>query len=328
MNIFKALSDGNGRISETNITSFINYLLDSKNELKNSFFMLFANLIDSQLKNNKIYDLLGINQKTIREQIRFFSNKFNVYSKPEYTIHKSDGTKQIPDIFLKITTNSTEEELVAILIIENKINKSAIKIGQVERQFNYFKSDEDYDENKPVYSVLITPDDKAFERLYTSAIDINIRTVWLKWINHSDNAYSIEAILRQLIRYEQNAEIEPIDPNTQFILKSFIDYLATEYSFKENGRRNLSYNGFEVIETADVVIEKNEYCIKKFSNKMIRIFDKDDNLLEIDVKPILRKTNEIYELGIELHHLSGIPKNTQILGGEVINELKKKNICI
>jgi hypothetical protein len=50
MNIFKALSGGNGTISETNVTSFMSYLLDSTNELKNSFFVLFARLIDSEIE--------------------------------------------------------------------------------------------------------------------------------------------------------------------------------------------------------------------------------------------------------------------------------------
>lgn len=41
MNIFKSLSQGNGTISETNITSFLSYLLNSTNELDNSFLVLF-----------------------------------------------------------------------------------------------------------------------------------------------------------------------------------------------------------------------------------------------------------------------------------------------
>lgn len=324
MNIFKALSEGNGRISETNITSFMNYLLDSSNELNNSFFVLFARLIDSQLDNNKICDLLSINQKTIREQIQRFSNNFIVSAEPEYWIQKPDGSRQIPDILLRINSKSTEED-VAFLIIENKISKSAIKKGQVEKQFDYFINSGDYDEGRPVYSVLITPDDKAFEKLYIPAIDINIRTLWLKWVNHSDNDNSIESISRQLIKREQNADIEPIDPNTQFIIKSFIDYLATEFSIKENGKKNYSYKGFDVMVKAIAEIEKKEYCIKRFSNNMIRLFDKEDNILEIDVKPILREINNDYKLGIELYHSTGKSKNTQILGREIINKLNSKN---
>ena len=216
MNIFKALSEGNGRISETNITSFLNYLLDSANELNNSFFVLFAKLIDSQIENNKICDLLDINDKSIREQIINISDNYTVSSEPEYSIKNLDGRKQIPDILLRISSKRTEED-IAFIIIENKISKSAIKKGQIEKQYEYFTKSEDYDESKTVYSILITPDEKIYEQLYRPAIEKNIRAIWLKWVNHSDNENSIESILRNLIKHEQNSDIEPIDPNTQFI---------------------------------------------------------------------------------------------------------------
>ena len=322
MNIFKALSEGNGRISETNVTSFISYLLDSTNELKNSFFVLFAHLIDSEIIEDRVCDLLSINQKSIREQILYFSSKYIVSSEPEYLIQKTDGTKQIPDILLRISSKATGEDIV-FLIIENKINKTAIKKGQLERQVEYFKTTDDYDESKPVYSVLITPDEDVFEKLYETAIEKNASTIWLKWINHDENDKSIEAILRKLIKHEQNAEIEPIDPNTQFIIKSFVDYIATEFSQKENGKKNYSYNGFDVVGEVCASIENKKYRIKRFSNNMIRLFDERENLLEIDVKPILREINEKYKLGVNLYHSTRKKKNTQVLGKEIINELKK-----
>lgn len=324
MNIFKALSEGNGRISETNITSFMNYLLDSTNEMNNSFFVLFAKLIDSQLEKNKLSDLLKINQNTIREQILNFSNNYIVSSEPEYSIRKSDGSKQIPDILLRINSKLTEED-IAYLIIENKINKSAIKKGQIEKQFDYFSMSEDYEKGKPIFSILITPDEKIFEKLYNHATEKNVKTLWLKWINHSETNRSIEAILRQLIKHEQNAEIEPIDPNTQFIIKSFIDYIATEFSVKTNGKKNFSYKGFDEIGIAQVIVNNEKFCIKRFSNNMIRLFDEEDNLLDIEVKPILREIDKIYNLGIEPNHSTGKAKNTQIFGCEVINRLKNKN---
>ncbi len=153
---------------------------------------------------------------------------------------------------------------------------------------------EEYDEDKPVYSILISPDEKIFEKLYKPAINKNILTLWLKWLNHSDTETSIEAILRNLIKHEHNAEIEPIDPNTQFIIKSFVDYLATEFSQKENGKKNYSYKGFDVVGTAQASLRKDTYMIKRFSNNMIRVFDKNDDLLEIDVKPILKEINTTY----------------------------------
>lgn len=320
MNIFKALSEGNGRISETNITSFMNYLLDSANELNNSFFILFAHLIDTQIETGKICKLLKINQKSIREQILRFSENYTVSSEPEYAIKSTDGSKQIPDILLRINSKQTEED-IAFVIIENKINKSAIKKGQIEKQYDYFSMTEEYDEDKPVYSILISPDEKAFEKLYVPAINKNILTLWLKWLNHSDSEISIEAILRNLIKHEHNAEIEPIDPNTQFIIKSFVDYLATEFAQKENGKKNYSYRGFDVVGTAQASLGKDTYAIKRFSNNMIRLFDKSDDLLEIDVKPILREINTTYGFNIDLSHSTGKAKNTQILGREIINKL-------
>jgi len=323
MNIFKALSEGNGRISETNVTSFMSYLLDSTNELKNSFFVLFAHLVDSEISENKICDSLKINQKTIREQILYFSSEYVVASEPEYKIQKEDGTKQIPDILLRISSKATGED-IAFIIIENKINKAAIKKGQLEKQFDYFKNSDDYDESKLVFSVLITPDEDIFKKLYES-VEKRIKATWLRWINYKDNNKSIEAVLRELIKYEQDAEIEPIDPNTQFIIKSFIDYIATEFSGNENGRKNFSYYGFDVVGEASASVGNKNYLIKRFSNNMIRLFDEQEKLLNIEVKPILRKINDEYHFEINLYHSTGKAKNTQILGREIINKLNDNN---
>ena len=319
MNIFKALSEGHGQISETNITSFVSYLLNSSNELKNSFFVLFADLIDTGLDENKICDLLNIKQNLIREKIIHFSNSFIVSSVPEYRI-KKDDKYSIPDILVRIYSKD-KEEIKAFFLIENKINKGAVAQGQLEKQISFFKtSDEDYVQNIPVYSIFITPDDDIFKASYENAKNENKNTVWLKWTNHVENDVSIEAILREVIKYEHKAEIEPIDLNTQFIIKSFIDYLATEFSKKERSKMNYSVDGFDVVLHAEVNIDNKTYTIKKFENKMIRVFDYSDELLDIPVKPFLRKINKKYNLCIEEER-----KNTQVLGEEYIVALNKKN---
>ena len=119
MNIFKALSEGNGRISETNITSFMNYILDSSNELKNSFFILFAHLIDTQIETYKICELLNINKKSVREQILRFTENYLVSSEPEYSIKSSDGGKQIPDILIRIISKK-QKKMLRILSLRIK----------------------------------------------------------------------------------------------------------------------------------------------------------------------------------------------------------------
>jgi hypothetical protein len=323
MNIFKALSEGNGKISETNITSFVNYLLDSANELNNTFFGLFAKLIDKQLEKNKLCELLNIKQPSIREQLIYISENYIISSEPEYAIRNAEGNKQIPDILLRITSKRTEEDL-AFLIIENKINKSAYRQGQVEKQYNFFTQSEDYDTNKPVYSILITPDEKHFEKLYQQSKKVNTRSIWLKWVNHNEKEESIEAILRHMIKHEQNAEVEPIDPNMQYIIKSFIHYLATEFAQKGTSEKNFSYKGFQVIASAQATVDNKVYIIKRFSNNMIRLFDKNDILLEVEVKPVLREIIKTYDLNIGLYHQTGHAKNTQILGRDVIVALNNR----
>ena len=319
MNIFKALSEGHGQISETNITSFVSYLLNSSNELKNSFFVLFAQLIDTGLNESKICDLLNIKQKSIREKVIHFSTSYIVSSVPEHRI-KKDDKHLIPDILVRIYSKD-KEEIKAFFLIENKIKIGSITQGQLEKQVSFFKtSDEDYVQNIPVYSIFITPDDDAFQASYKYARNENTNTVWLKWTNHVECDESIEAILREVIKYEHKAEIEPIDLNTQFIIKSFINYLATEFSKKERRKLNFSVDGFDVVASTEINIDKKAYTIKKFENKMIRIFDNNDELLDIPVKPFLRKINMEYNLGIDEER-----KNTQVLGEEYIIALNKKN---
>ena len=183
MNIFKALSEGNGNISETNITSFLNYLLDSSNELNNSFFIIFSRLIDENLTNPIIQDCLSIGDRSIREQILSFSSKYVVHCEPEYSIKGKDGSKVIPDILLKVVDGQTEEDIL-FCIIENKIKKSAISKRQIEKQFNFFVESEDYSSYVPVISIYITPDESAFKTIADEGKKENPNTAWIKLVNH------------------------------------------------------------------------------------------------------------------------------------------------
>jgi hypothetical protein len=298
MNIFKSLSKGNGRISETNITSFLSYLLDSSNELNNSFLLLFFLLIDDNLQENKILNLLNLRQTTLRDKILEFNKRYTVIAEVEYAIN---NRKQIVDILLTIA-NKNEDD-IAYLLIENKIKKEANNPEQAVKQYNFFKQSEDYTPGLPVYSIVLTADSDRFSGMHKNALAANDHSVWLKWTNAKETNNSVEAILRKLIKNEHEAEIQPIDPNTQFIIKSFIDYMLSEYSQKGGGQRNQSFNGFAVVSAANYVIDGSLY------------------FLRLDVKPVLRKVNELYHLGVTLDFPGGRKKNTQHLGRDIINAL-------
>ncbi len=324
MNIFKALSEGNGKISETNITSFLNYLLDSSNELNNSFFILFSNLIDQNLDNPILKTNLFLEARSLREQILSFSTMYTVQCEPEYSIKNNYGNKVIPDILLRVVHKQSEEDIL-YCIIENKINKSAISNGQIEKQFKFFIDSDDYKTGAPVISIYITPDEPVYQFLVDNSKTENPNTAWIKWVNHKENENSIEATLKTLIVEEQKAEIQPIDLNTKFIIKSFIDYISTEFRERINGKKNFSYKGFNVSSIAETTYKGDKLIIKRFSNNMIRFFDEEDNLREVEVKPILRDLNQELRLNIELTHSTGKAKNTQILGREIINKLNSIN---
>ncbi len=323
MNIFKSLSQGHGTISETNITSFLSYLLNSANELENSFLILFFDLIDSNSPEQKIVDLLYLNQKTLRERILNFSKKYSVTAIPEYVVKKGDS-RQIIDVFLKIS-NKKEETDIAYILIENKIKISASKKEQVSKQFEYFIETEEYQKGLPVYSLLVTSDFDTFVSMHKSAQLVNSNSAWLKWTNRNDKENSIEFVLRKLVILEQQAEIQPINPNTQFILKSFVDYIVTEFSNSSSGQRNYNFNGSDEVEMAQVTIDSELYILRRFENKMIRVFDKNDEVLSIEVRPLLRQINNEYDLQVDTHHITGTPKNTQVFGREVINALNNRH---
>ncbi len=59
---------------------------------------------------------------------------------------------------------------------------------------------------------------------------------------------------------------------------------------------------------------------------MIRVFDEDDNVLEIEVLPLLKKINDLRFLNIPIKHSSGTAKNTQVFGREVIKGLNSLQV--
>ena len=322
MNIFKSLSQGNGRISETNITSFLSYLLNSTNELDNSFLLLFFDLIDKNLPVNKLNDLLNLGNGTLRERVFNLSKNYAITAIPEYAV-KKDSTKQIIDVFLKISTKNKKEETdIAYAIIENKIKPGAVNKEQAGKQFECFTGTDDYQKGLPVYSLILTSDFEIFSSMHAYALTVNPNSVWLKWTSQHDSENTIEAALRNLLVLEQHAQIQPINPNTEFILKSFIDYVVTEFSNSSTGERNFNFNGSDEVEKAEVKIDGKLHILRRYENKMVRIFDEHDNVLELEVLPLLRRINEEYKLSIERFHSKGTnPKNTQVFGKEVIGAI-------
>ena len=319
MNIFKALSQGDGSINETNVTSFLSYIFNETNEFSSSFLLLFLEQIEKQLNDYDLQNIIKISGKNYRQRINDFKNKYTYSAIPEYRLQK-DGKIQDVDILLTISEKISENDCCYILI-ENKIKRSALKEQQCAEQYRLFNEIDDFQENVPVFSILITPDIDIFKNMIERVIEENVLSVWLKW--ETDKETSIVDLFRHLIKLESNSEISPIDNNTQYIIKSFIDYISTELSIKERVN-NFSVAGSKIVEHSEFEINGDKYSLKRFDNKMIRLFDANDEMTNESVKPILRKIITKYKLDVDLERSPGKRKNTQTLGRDVIQAMNNR----
>ncbi|MDR1055834.1 MAG: hypothetical protein LBL90_08450 [Prevotellaceae bacterium] len=81
-------------------------------------------------------------------------------------------------------------------------------------------------------------------------------------------------------------------------------YTKIIYRLSDNKeeRKNFSYNGSDVKDIAHESIGGKAYVIKRFSNDMIRLFDENDELLKVAIKPVLRRINSDNKLEINLYN--------------------------
>ena len=196
-----------------------------------------------------------------------------------------------------------------------------MKESQCLDQYKLFKTIEDFQEEVPVFSILISPDFSNFSTMIENVKLDNTLSIWFKW--DSENGNSIIDLFRKLIKLESNSEISVIDNNSQYIIKSFIDYISTELSVKEK-TINFSVAGSQVVEQTEFEINNKKYFLKRFDNKMIRIFDSNNEMTNESVKPILRKIIKAYSLEVNLERKPGKRKNTQILGRDIIREMNNR----
>ena len=280
MNIFKALSQGYGSITETNFTSFLTYLLSEENECNNYLLIIFIQYIEKITKNSILKDLLKIDSDSLREISELFKNRYEYIVEPE----KKLGNLRT-DIFIKISKKDSEHSILN-LMIEAKIEKNAIKENQLNSQISKFREVEDSDKEIKIIPILISPDDDLFLKCYNNS---NKDLCWIKW---SKSELSIVSIFRELLEFERIAKIEPFDFSLTFLIKSFIDYL--EKSFNKSLLLNYSVAGIPEKESVIIIIDGRKITLRRFKNNMIRIYDENNYEMETEVKKELRNINEKY----------------------------------
>ncbi|KDR28536.1 MULTISPECIES: hypothetical protein [Caballeronia] len=139
-------------------------------------------------------------------------------------------------------------------------------------------------------------------------------------------------LIRDLLRREALAEIEPISDYTRHTLKAFVQFLQREIVAESVAKRRFaSQDSMDVIEQRLVELNGKEYLIARYrgagTSGPVKVFDAEADQ-EVDAHPMLRLANDRYDLGIQLLGSGGRMINTQLLGKYVLAELAKRRIGV
>lgn len=156
------------------------------------------------------------------------------------------------------------------------------------------------------------------------------RKAWLRWTGGTQPQRSVAELIRDLLRREAIAEIEPITDYTRHTLKAFVQFLQGEIVAESVAKRRFaSRDSMDVIEQRLVELDGKGYVIARYrgagTSGPVKVFDAEADQ-EVDAHPMLRLANLQYSLGIRLQGSGGRAINTQLLGKYVLSELTKRNI--
>lgn len=321
MNIFNALSQGDGSISETNITSFLSYVFNENVSFGAPLLILFLDLVNENLNSIDLKDILEIRGESIRERISYFGRHYSFSAIAEQKLYKGDKHVKLDNLLT--VSKKSNDQVVCYFLIENKIKKTAFDKEQLSKQYEFFLSNDSSVENLPIISILISPNHTKFSEMYEEGKRLNSKTIWLKWLE--DERGGVVEIFKELIQLEQDCELSPIEDQTKYILKSFIDFLSILFAKNsKSGTYSYGVDGFGVIDQAEFKSGGKAFSLRRFSNQSIRIFDSYDDEIKGNVLPVLRSLIEQEALNVALTYSTGTKKNTRQLGAEIINVLNGK----
>jgi hypothetical protein len=270
MNIFKILANGEGRINETNVSAFLGYLLDptANHSLEYEFLKSFLEPIVNDKKFKvKEYDY----------QI-FFEQGFSKDEKKQkvdivivcYYIELGGGSETKVKNFINNT-----KSIKKVFLIENKINTGSFKKEQVQNQFESYKNNSEGENNPDIYSIYLTPKNKTFEREFE---ELTLKNKFHFYWKDEGNINSIKNILIDIVKKESSAEIEAINEYTRHTLKSFIQFIETDFKSEKQIKKDGAYTNTEKKLNADSNIEGKLKEVKELLEEKIPNKVGDPNL--------------------------------------------------
>ena len=245
MNIFKVLSEGDGRLPEPNISAFLAYILDPGNAhgIGSSFLERFMRPL--VLKNNECFkkDLFWNNK------VADLSTKsvFTIEVATEKIVHANASNDRHIDILLEIYKEEKIGEYERIkkrlyaICIENKI-REAFSEHQLSEEIvglnKLYEQEKDKDNIPQLCLVFITKNDsensKEIYRKYLQEKPkgINVISEHMIWDRANDEkmlANSISCQISEVLKLEAEGGLEPIHDYTKYTLKSFLNFISSNF---------------------------------------------------------------------------------------------------
>ncbi|GAB7541409.1 hypothetical protein CS8_010720 [Cupriavidus sp. 8B] len=231
------------------------------------------------------------------------------------------------DIDVQVFDDATAQRKLHHLIIENKIKAGAAQTEQLKDQFDCVLLTLGDEAPCPVTAVFLTPPGDArtmtveFDSLQLDKTSEH-KKAWLRWRSATESTTSrtIVDLIRELLRREALAEIEPIGDYTRHTLKAFVQFLERVIQPPTLVRSRTGTDADSVIVQREISVDGGRFVIVRYSSDAVKLFDAETEQ-ELAAHPLLRKINTQYGLNIPLERGPGKPINTRQLGRKVLDAL-------
>jgi hypothetical protein len=253
MNIFEIFSAGNGRISETNMTSALHFLLapHASHGLGTSSLAEFLSPLSVDL----------ITQRTQGRMIRRGSltdvrNLVGGFKRIEITLEEAvfnpidANDRRFRMIDLTVRCFTGDEAPALVIAIENKIAQgAATDVLQLAEEYDFLRAkiNADYPSEAadgasiPIVFVYVTPDALVGsteaqwsaltlpESPEPGASDFKAHYTWKSLDSPTARPASVTDIARSLLRKEQDGSISPASSHASLFLRSMIRFIANDF---------------------------------------------------------------------------------------------------
>ena len=312
MNIFKILASGNGTIKEPNVSAFLGYLLNPKEDhgLGDAFLKRF---LEPLLYQNNQLDFMRNRNLSIR-------SNFEIEVLLEQAF-KNNKKKEIVDIVILCYEKKSQqgmflaEDIIKqkkegaaipkhIFLIENKIREGALRNEQLNEQYNRtieklkdMKFDMSKNPEDIVSVIFVTPEGENTKKEFDNFTETNKRTdnkyhlFWNK--NNSDSTsskkdISISSIIKDIIMEESH----PIDAYCKYTLQAFLGFIESNFKstieeeLEEKKDGNFRYDG-EIYSRPRLAEKLIRDYLSANTNKTLAELDQEFKNITTGYKPFL-----------------------------------------